>query len=179
MKLIFLDVDGVLNTDTTTNLTPSGYIGVSDEYVERLLHIIEETDAKVVLTSSWKHVGEPDLPYLYEMLKEAKPMDVTKDPNDFDARRGEGILAYLESHKDIEEYVILDDYSFDFSRTGLLPHCVLTEDDYGKPTGLTDEHTKMAIDVLHGQLIPDGFYAEKFGWNVAQGYHRTDGERNG
>ena len=53
LKIIFLDVDGVLNCKSTPDRC-YGYIGIEDEKVNHLKRIVEETSAKIVLISSWK-----------------------------------------------------------------------------------------------------------------------------
>ena len=163
MKVIFLDIDGVLNSFKTTSRTPSGYRGVSNSLVKRLQKLIKSTGAVVVLTSSWKHSDDMDLAYLYKKLGSAKPVDRTYDPEDRDSRRGAGINAWLESHE-VEEFVILDDYSFEFKEQGLMPHLILTDET----VGLTDDDTLNAFDVLNGHLIPEELYEERLMW----GYHR-------
>ena len=54
MKIIFLDVDGVLNNENTKASAPSGCMGVDDKLTSILAQIVMETDAKIVLTSDWK-----------------------------------------------------------------------------------------------------------------------------
>ena len=54
MKLIFLDIDGVLNNENSKSCAPSGCTGIDDKLTNKLTHIIEATDAKIVLTSDWK-----------------------------------------------------------------------------------------------------------------------------
>ena len=53
-KIIFLDVDGVLNNVNTDDMNPSGYTGVSMKLVRNLAKIVERSAAKIVLTSDWK-----------------------------------------------------------------------------------------------------------------------------
>lgn len=55
MKVLFLDVDGVLNCEGTFRLTkPDDWIPL-DPYMGLLLYrIIQATNAKVVLSSSWR-----------------------------------------------------------------------------------------------------------------------------
>ena len=54
MKVIFLDIDGVLNNEYSKTRAPSGVIGIDGDKVKRLRKIVESTGAKLVLTSSWK-----------------------------------------------------------------------------------------------------------------------------
>ena len=68
MKVIFLDIDGVLNCDKTPNPRDFPYI-VDKKLLARFRKLLERTGAKVVLTSSWrcdpvglfaaKHYGVP------------------------------------------------------------------------------------------------------------------------
>lgn len=53
MKVIFLDVDGVLNCDDTEE-TINGWVFVDDDKIKLLRHIIDKTGAKVVLDSTWR-----------------------------------------------------------------------------------------------------------------------------
>lgn len=46
-KVIFLDIDGVLNQD-------NGGPKIEECFVKRLAHIVEETGAEIVLSSSWR-----------------------------------------------------------------------------------------------------------------------------
>ena len=39
-RYIFLDIDGVLNSDSTTEYTPNGYVGVSNENITVLKEIL-------------------------------------------------------------------------------------------------------------------------------------------
>jgi len=55
IKVIFLDVDGVLNSSHTQRRTMSGCIFVSSRQMKDLRHIVSVTDAKVVLTSDWRY----------------------------------------------------------------------------------------------------------------------------
>ena len=55
MNIIFLDVDGVLNSNFTTfNKSPQKFVGVEDQFLHRLNTIVNCTDAKIVLVSDWK-----------------------------------------------------------------------------------------------------------------------------
>ena len=54
MKLIFLDIDGVLNYEGYERFTRSGTRFVDPVLIKRLKKIIDRTGAKVVLSSTWR-----------------------------------------------------------------------------------------------------------------------------
>ncbi len=59
IKVIFLDVDGVLNCKTTTEVIwrksgKKGFRGVEDEKLELLSKIVKTTGAYIVLSSTWR-----------------------------------------------------------------------------------------------------------------------------
>jgi hypothetical protein len=54
VKIVFLDIDGVLNHTACKVKAPSGFCFVDDKCIVRLKRIIEKTDAKVVLASTWR-----------------------------------------------------------------------------------------------------------------------------
>jgi hypothetical protein len=53
MKVIFLDIDGVLNCEKTPNPRKFPYV-VDKKLLARLQKLLERTGAKVVLSSSWR-----------------------------------------------------------------------------------------------------------------------------
>lgn len=53
MKIIFLDIDGVLN-NMRTRETFEDYVFVDDNKILLLKQLIDKTNAKVVLSSSWR-----------------------------------------------------------------------------------------------------------------------------
>ena len=71
MKIIFLDIDGVLNSDEyfekTVHLNIQGIESEIDiEKVKLLKKAIDETGAKVVLSSTWRYKRK--VKYLKELL---------------------------------------------------------------------------------------------------------------
>ena len=115
--VVFLDVDGVLNSRTTVQRTPEGYKGIDDARVEVLAKVIQKIgEADIVLTSDWKEMKPTDEDYVYLVSKLNKyGLSISAHTKDRWHNRGEGILVYWEKHPEIEEYVILDDCKFDFS----------------------------------------------------------------
>src|SRR3954449_1202724 len=53
MKIIFLDIDGVLNCDKTPNPRDFPYI-VDKKLLARFKKLLDRTGAKVVLSSTWR-----------------------------------------------------------------------------------------------------------------------------
>lgn len=152
MKIIFTDVDGVLNEDTTPSRTKTRMIFVDEEKLLRLKRIVDETGAKIVLSSTWRYDrNDPKYNGDFLELREAFH-NVGLDFFDFtpvDAigiRRGMEIKAWLGLHRgEVEQFIILDDELFDFEERGLLPRLVKTEFGDG---GLTEELAQEAIDLL-------------------------------
>lgn len=104
MKVLFLDIDGVVNSEDSFAHGGDEYIGI-DPYMAFLVGkiTIAIDDLKVVLSSSWKHSpGGKE-----EVIKRVTPLfDVTPDVGAF---RGDEIRAWLDAHPEVERYAILDD----------------------------------------------------------------------
>ena len=106
MNIIFLDIDGVLNSiDSEDHLGP--YIGIDYSGVKLLREIVDKTGAEIVLVSSWKHRWHKTKEnqgilanYLDKRLAEEnlKIIDKTKDNI---TNRGEGIYNWLSVHPEV------------------------------------------------------------------------------
>lgn len=124
MKIIFLDIDGVLNPVHNMNAlhkmwkVSEGKIKSKDDYgyffldhnVNALAHIIELTQAKIVLSSTWRLMGEIRIRQLWDHRKlPGELYSVTPSTNE--AIRGKEIDMWLNSFKEegITSYVIIDD----------------------------------------------------------------------
>lgn len=116
MKAIFLDFDGVLN------VIPQGHDDFGGifhpEFVENLKRIIEETGAKLIISSSWRHMGLEKLHMMWEHRGyPGEIIGITPDlwrnvvGEDFHEKmqRGHEIQAILDQYYQITDYVILDD----------------------------------------------------------------------
>ena len=103
MRVVFLDIDGVLNCDSTPNPRNFPYI-IDPKLLARLKKMLDRTGAKVVLSSTWrldpvgllaaKHFGVPFI--------DVSP-DMPKRP-----RRDE-VLTWLSKHPKVRRYAIIDD----------------------------------------------------------------------
>ena len=154
IKVIFLDVDGVLNDSKCNARVCSSLIGIRDRLVKNLAAIVEATDAVIVLTSSWKSEwhrntfarDQPDMgKYLQNKLAKQHLyiLDKTKDDGD---NRGEGIQRWLANHPSVTNWIVLDDDIFpDYYAQGIIPHLIHTSFRNG---GLTTKHAERAIAIL-------------------------------
>lgn len=164
MKVIFLDIDGVLNYRTCKERLPNCkyIVGIEDSRIERLAKIVEATNAQIILTSTWKlnWTNEEDEQGIYLDRKLAKyGLHILDSTEDDEWNRWSGIKDYLDKHsKYIESYVILDDEIFpDYMiASGLMnklkpeveEHLVKT-DFYASDGGLQEEDVQKAIDILN------------------------------
>jgi Swiss Army Knife RNA repair-like protein len=56
MKVIFLNVDGVLNNGKTTEMYRS-FVGIDPSLAQLVTHIVKNNNCEVVLSSSWRLLG--------------------------------------------------------------------------------------------------------------------------
>lgn len=142
MKIIFLDLDGVVNYDKWyiseeyQKLTPDQELDIDPKVIDRLNRLCLETSSKIVIASSWK-VNT----YYKNRLERAGLENIIDKTPDFifikgnDYCRGEEIDMWLKAHDNIENYIIIDDVK-DFYEEQLPhflhinPHTGFTEDDY-------------------------------------------------
>ena len=153
MKIIFLDIDGVLNCDTTVE-SCGNYLGIDNSKLKLLAEIVDKTKAKVVLTSTWKDKWFRGGGQKYKQDELANYLDTEffrygiivydKTTDDlFD--RGLGIRRW-KAEKEVESFVILDDNVFDYKEQMLVSNLILTDGH----KGLTEDDVKRAINILMG-----------------------------
>ena len=152
-KVIFLDVDGVINDAVTEDRTPDGFIGLCTAMIVNLARVVEKTDAKIVLVSTWKSEWDeleenrtPDGAYLDKRLKE-HDIVISDKTADRVSDRGNGIVTWLKNHPEVKNWIVLDDdVFFDYAHLGIMPHLIRTRFCYG---GLTAELADQAIAKLN------------------------------
>lgn len=132
MKVLFLDIDGVLNShDNLVSLSITKEIDGYDEFgqlfddrcVRFLDWIVKQTKCKIVISSSWRYVGLQKMKDLWkkrnlpgEIIDITPIVKKTFDEENqrygyFDSR-GEEIQKWLDNHKhQIISYCIVDDDS--------------------------------------------------------------------
>lgn len=103
MKVIFLDIDGVLNCDKTRNPRKLPYV-VDKKLLARLKKLLQRTGAKVVLSSTWRvdPIGIYAARYWGIPFIDICP-DMPKSP------RSKEILRWLNKHPKVTRYAIIDD----------------------------------------------------------------------
>ena len=140
MKLIFLDIDGVIATPRTGNR-------IDRTLMERAIEIATRTGASIVISSSWKEETlEKTLRKLPAALRE-HIVGQTPNLNNVETLKSREIDSFLNwferQHELIENYIIIDDVYEGFSFQKIV-HLVKT-DTY---EGLTEEDVKLAIRKL-------------------------------
>jgi len=124
MKIIFLDIDGVLNrfSEYTApsvpthewNPTVMQRCGIALELfprqIRRMNELVQSTGAKIVLTSSWRKGDDTWWLNLLRTLEESGllPVVIDKTP-DLRLNRGDEIQAWLDEHPEVTHFVIFDD----------------------------------------------------------------------
>lgn len=103
MKVLFLDVDGVLNHNKTRERCLN-YIGVDKVLAQRLTKWLSDKDIKVVLSSTWRR-----FPEMHSHLEENGIQWVSITPYLNGLDRGLEIDAWLSANPQVTDWAILDD----------------------------------------------------------------------
>lgn len=132
MNILFLDVEGVLNSHKylCRKYEEKGRVVLTreeffdPECMKILKVIVDLYDFYVVITSSWK-IAE------YHILKEVfskYEISIYDRTNNYGDMRGQEIIDWLKDYQNIvKNYVILDDDIFkDYESTGVMSHLVKT-----------------------------------------------------
>jgi len=147
MKLIFLDIDGVLNSNNwfkhcdevlgkgqlTNNFCP--------EAIEELNHIVKTTEAKVVITSTWR-VLQSKKELQKHFKEEGLNCEIIDTTPVLKTERGIEIQTWLDQTKlTIEAFVIIDDIN---DMPSLEEDLVLIDSN----TGLTKDYRNLIKEKL-------------------------------
>lgn len=172
MKVIFLDVYGVL---VHANYSNKENLHIDEEKVKILKEIIKKTDAKIVLSSTWKNFYQKDVSpnknryevlekvleknnlKIYDRLPGIKPLLLTEEEKISKkyrktnskynpyTRRSGEVYSYLKNNK-IESFLIIDDRDFDWKFFGYHKNTIKTS---YKKKGLLKKHIKKAVKILN------------------------------
>jgi hypothetical protein len=162
MKVIFLDIDGVLNSDSTPNPRKFPYI-VDDRLLARFRELVSRTGATVVLSSTWRvdPVGRLAAEFYKVPFDDICP-DVPNAP------RCEEMQSWLRQHPEVTRYAVLDDDDDCLdelplfqpsSRTGLTEEIACGIDEY--LAGRSDKDMRASAIARLGQNLHALFGREK------------------
>lgn len=167
MKLLFLDIDGVLNSDiwiskNSDNIRKGKLI--DETRVKLLAEIINKTQALIVLHSGWRFWFDHELNPIREEAEHLtkilefhglkiydKTPDLTTEEirctKQFSLVKAQEILLWLEHHKDVQSYLVLDD--LDLNNNILKNRLIQTN----AAIGLNEENVLNAITYLNGDFF--------------------------
>jgi len=136
VKIIFLDIDGVLNT-----WNPNDF-NLHKDKIELLNQLIDKTNAKVVLSSDWRK--KSSLEQINNKLKlNGFKHNLFDQTPVLESRKNEIILYLFMLKENPESIVILDDIPAD-DFGDLLPYVVNTH----SMVGLTQKNCELAELIL-------------------------------
>ena len=136
MKLIFLDIDGVLNKKDSQ--LPDACV-IEEKKLLLLSDLIRRSGAEVILTSSWRLTT--DEPWREPLLRGGVSV-AGQTPRLNGNNRHREIELYLEEHAPVESFVILDDQAGRWGK--LRKNCVLVN----PKAGLTEINIAQALNIL-------------------------------
>jgi hypothetical protein len=141
MKVVFLDIDGVLNCSKTPNPRNLPYV-VDELLLARFRDLLRRTGASVVLSSTWRY----DPAGLFAAKHYGIPfIDVTPDlPQE---PRCKEVLEWLRTHPDVSRYAVIDDEDDELDELPLFQP--------SRRTGLTDKIADGVADYLDGKTDKD------------------------
>lgn len=155
-RVVFLDVDGVLNSHPFFRGLEGTAWDDNDELMldpaatALLQELVDRTGAEVVLSSSWRyHHDAQSMTRLLQLRGfsgsvidcTATALEDVNVPCGQTRQRGHEIATWLEEHPDVSKFVILDDDS-DMAHLGQR----LVQTTFAQ--GLTPEHVERAVRML-------------------------------
>jgi hypothetical protein len=102
MKVLFLDIDGVVNNERT-KANFEGLIAIDPTMAALVQRIVQNTGCEIVLSSSWR---------LFQNIRNEVERKICKFSDItpiLHAPRGYEIKVWLTLHPEIDHYAILDD----------------------------------------------------------------------
>jgi hypothetical protein len=154
MKVIFLDIDGVLNSERFLKNN-------QDETIDRknvsiLKNVIDKTGSVIVISSAWRLWFDDNMmpkerysQYLYDILCEFDIKLFGKTPDfsteeirikkAFSYVKAKEIIAWLDDHEVVDKYVVIDD--LDLKNDEINAHLIRTNGQ----VGITEEDARLII----------------------------------
>ena len=152
MKVIFCDIDGVLNSEEyDMKRDPTAMSFIDESRLTLIKRIVDATGAKIVLSSSWRSHWDKNIErcdkcgaYITNCFS-AQGIEIFDKTGFYGGilSRKDEIKAWLGEHE-AEKFAILDDYPFGWGE--LSPYLIKTSRFGG---GLTSEQAEQAIKLLN------------------------------
>lgn len=150
--VIFLDIDGVLNSHQflaqNAHLKWEDQVFIDETKMNILKDIVAKTDARIVLSSSWRRDFDDQIKPLSDaaslMLEIFSRFDLQIwDKTEDDIDKADSINRWLDANKKaVQNYVVLDDDYLDVTASNFIKTSFYR--------GLTDEIADKAINILNG-----------------------------
>lgn len=167
MKVLFLDIDGVLNSeryyhsDEWKNISSkinngeqkySPHFLIDKKSIEVLNNLIKSMpDLSIIISSTWKRYGryEQTKEYLIQngFRFESQIIDCTPELNSLKYCRGDEIQLWLNKHLDVSNYCIIDDDN-DMLSTQLENFVQINSE-----VGLTEEDCEEIKRILNKRIV--------------------------
>ena len=162
MRIIFLDIDGVLNSNAFFDTNPDN-VEIDNTFVERLVKLYNTyPDTKIVLSSYWRYLAanNKSKQYFYSKMKENNLDVIDETPLSYPGttqlinNRPIEIKLWLNAHPEIKKWVSIED---DFLYEHYEKECgrqfanhLVTTLFYGNTDneGLTEDAVNKAIKIL-------------------------------
>lgn len=149
MKIIFLDIDGVLNSAKYDRARSDTDGNIDATRLPLLKQLVDATGAEIVLTSTWRKLWERDESQNTETGKELNRIFASVGLKIFDKTpisgfRKDEVLAWLNANPDATRFCIIDDMPFGWGE--LSEHFVKTDPLIGY--GLEQQHIDKAVKIL-------------------------------
>lgn len=148
MKILFLDFDGVLNTQDYRDSYGNMGAGIDKSKMQLLKRIIDSTGAKIVLITSLREYWNKDpdkCDYFGKVINEVFAeygLEIyDKMPVSESGKREDEILDWIVTNPEIKNYVAIGDGAL-FAKF-LVGHFVQPKD------GLEEEHVEKAVEILN------------------------------
>jgi len=159
MNVIILDIDGVLNTSRFQKIQvkngecdwPESQFNFDPICMNNLKEIVEQFDAYIVISSTWRYGCQQQDRYWIELLGNMKRYGLQNRVIDITPNleqkyksmlcRGHEIKAWINCHENVDKFVIIDDEDDMFD---VIDHLAECDSDYG----LTNEVKKQCYEIL-------------------------------
>ena len=135
MKVLFLDVDGVLNMNNS-----GGPKTLNRNRLKLLEKIVVATSCNIVVSSSWR--TSPSHLALLRRTLEYRNISIYGITRDLSSLRGNEIKDWLDRHPGVEQYAIVDD--IDEMLNSQQEYFVQTQSNIG----LTNDSVNKIIQIL-------------------------------